>query len=423
MDFYEELEWRGLIHSATEGLRDHLGSRKVTGYIGFDPTASSLHVGSLLPLMALARFQRAGHTPIAILGGATGRIGDPSGKITERPVLSLEELEKNLEGIAKQIAMFVDIDAEVSPGLILDNSQWLTDIRYLDFLRDIGRHFRINQMLNRDAVKMRLERETGMTYAEFSYNLLQAYDYLVLHEEYGCTLQMGGSDQWGNIVSGIDLVRRVLGMSVFGLVSPLVTTTSGSKFGKTEAGTVWLDAGKTSPFEFFQFWLNTNHADVVQYLKYFTWLPKPEIDSLEDSLRSQPEARLPHRALAREVTKLIHGEEAAVRAESAAKLLFREIHAETDPGDVEELLRNVPSFDAPASLLDDDGVPVLEIIVDSGLLRSKGEARRLIAGGGFYINGSRVEAADRILTSQDLTDGGLIILRKGRKQYFVLRFL
>lgn len=422
MNFYEELEWRGLVHSKTEGLEQHLQSHKVTCYIGFDPTASSLHVGSLLPLMTLARFQKAGHEPIAILGGATGRIGDPSGKTAERPVLSIEELEHNLEGIARQIGMFVDVENQETPGLILDNSQWLSDIRFLDFLRDVGKYFSISQMLNREAIKTRLDREVGMTYTEFSYGLLQAYDFLVLHEEYGCALQMGGSDQWGNIVSGIELVRRVLGKGVFGLVFPLVTTSSGTKFGKTEAGTVWLDAARTSPFELYQFWLNTNDEDVIQYLKYFTWLSKEKVNDLEGSLASEPEERRAHRTLAFEATNLIHGEEAAARAESAANLLFGQSVEPVASDVVDELLRNLPSYEDSASVLAGEGAPLVDVAVRSGFLRSKGGARRLIEGGGLYVNGHRVEDSSRMLSSEDVVDGGVVVLRKGRKQYFVLRF-
>ncbi len=423
-DFYDELRWRGLVHSETQGLGDQLRSHKTTCYIGFDPTASSLHVGSLLPLMTLARFQKAGHPPIAILGGATGRIGDPSGKTSERPVLSTDELERNLEGIAKQIRMFVDVEHHESPGLIIDNSHWLLDIRLLDFLRDVGRHFGVSQMLGREAVRARLERVAGMTYTEFSYGLLQAYDYLVLHHEYGCTLQMGGSDQWGNIVTGIDLIRKVEGATVHGLVFPLVTTSSGTKFGKTEAGTVWLDGARTSPFAFYQFWLNANDEDVIKYLKYFTWLPRGDVEELEQNLNRHPEERTPHRTLASHVTREIHGEEAAVRAEKAAGLLFGEPPDPAVSGAIaEELLQNLPSYEVQVSLLANAGVSLIDIAVQSGFLKSRGEARRLIAGGGFYVNGQRVDDANRVLSLDDQADDGVIVLRKGRKQYFVLRLV
>lgn len=280
-DLFKELEWRGLIHSSTSNVQKHLAEKKVTGYIGFDPTASSLHVGSLLPIMGLVHLQRAGHSPIAIAGGGTGMVGDPSGKSQERKLLSPEDIEANLVGIKKQLAHFLDFNAKANPARLVNNADWLSKLTMMDFLRDIGKHFSVNEMLAKDSVKARIEQEQGMSFTEFSYSLLQSYDYLELFDRYGCTLQMGGSDQWGNIVAGVDLIRRLRGAEVHAIVFHLITTSSGAKFGKTESGTVWLDPGRTSPYRFYQYWYNTDDHDVVRYLKYFTLLSQGKIGELE----------------------------------------------------------------------------------------------------------------------------------------------
>src|ERR1700730_13675685 len=289
MNFYEDLKWRELIHSATDGLEDLLVSDRLIAYIGFDPSAKSLHVGSLLPLTVLARLQRAGHSPVAIVGGATGLIGDPSGKNAERPLLGKKEVEENLEGIRKQVSKFLDFDGPRNPARILNNADWLEPMGTLEFLREVGKYFTINHMLSKESVKRRLGTDEGLSFTEFSYMLLQAYDYLVMNRNYDCQLQMGGSDQWGNIIAGIELIRKVCGERVHGLVFPLVTSTSGIKFGKTESGAVWLDADLTSPYRFYQFWFNTDDRDVARYLKYFTWLSSEEINHLEQSASKRPE--------------------------------------------------------------------------------------------------------------------------------------
>ena len=291
MDFYEELEWRGLVYDATEGARDVLAREKVTVYAGFDPTAPSLHVGHLLPILGLARAQRAGHSPIALVGGGTGLIGDPSFKATERALLTLEQVEANVEGIRAQIARFLDFDRSAAPARLIDNAEWLVRLGAVEFMRDVGKHFTVNALLARESVKRRLEGDEGISYTEFSYSLLQAYDFLVLFDRHGCTLQMGGSDQWGNIVAGLELVRRVRGARVHGLVLPLLTTASGAKFGKTEAGTVWLDASLTRPYEFYQFWFNVDDRDAVRYLRYFTFLTRDRIDELAACVAAAPERR------------------------------------------------------------------------------------------------------------------------------------
>jgi len=291
MDLYGELAWRGLVYDGTEGVRDALTAGQVTGYIGFDPTASSLHVGNLLVIMALAHLQRAGHAPIAVVGGGTGLIGDPSGKTVERQLLTTAQVEKNVEGIRGQLARFLDFASTTAPAKLVNNADWLTTLGAVDFMRDVGKHFTVNAMLAKESVKRRIESEEGITYTEFSYSLLQAYDFLVLFDRFGCTLQMGGSDQWGNIVAGMDLIRRVRGAKAHGLVLPLITTASGTKFGKTESGTIWLDPSLTSPYEFYQFWFNTDDRDAVRYLKFFSFLDAARIAALETASVAEPEKR------------------------------------------------------------------------------------------------------------------------------------
>jgi tyrosyl-tRNA synthetase len=347
VNVFDEFEWRGLVYDATEGLRDLLAAEKVTAYIGFDSTAASLHVGSLLPIMGLARLQRFGHSPIAIAGGGTGLIGDPSGKTQELLLLTTEKVEENLAGIKEQLARFLDFDAKDNPARIVNNADWLATISLMDFLRDVGKYFTVNGMIAKESVKRRLEQADGISFTEFSYMLLQAYDFLVLYDRYGCRLQMGGSDQWGNILAGTDLIRRLRGEResapagpnaekakplAHGLVFPLVTTASGVKFGKTEAGAVWLSAELTSPFHFYQFWLNVDDRDVLSYLKGFTWLGQDEIAALEEKLRTAPQEREAQRILAREVTGAVHGETALDKAVRASRVLFEEAMAATEAG-------------------------------------------------------------------------------------------
>jgi len=420
-DLYSEFEWRGMVHAGTEGVREVLAREKVTAYIGFDPTAASLHVGSLLPLMALARLQRFGHTPIAIAGGGTGMIGDPSGKTQERQLLSLEQIDANLVGIRAQLERFLDFSAPANPARIVNNADWLARIDLMSFLRDIGKHFTVNVMLARESVKRRIDSEDGISYTEFTYSLLQAFDFLTLFDRYGCTLQLGGSDQWGNIVSGADLIRKLRGAKAHGLVMPLVTTATGVKFGKTEAGTVWLDATRTSPFRFYQFWLNTVDADAVRYLRYFTFLSEADITELERGLRAAPERRETQRALAREVTRLVHGQAAVERAEHASSVLFSEAISELAVEDLLAVFEDVPSTDVAAAALDGEGASVAELLAASGLASSKGEAVRLIRGGGVSLNNRRVaNERERVVRGQAI-GGRVFILRKGKQQQHVLR--
>jgi tyrosyl-tRNA synthetase len=419
MTLREEFEWRGVWYDATEGVADALAREKVTGYIGFDPTASSLHVGSLLPVMCLARLQRFGHAPIALVGGGTGLIGDPSGKSLERTLLTLEQVEANAHGVRAQLERFLDFDGP-NAARMRNNVDWLGHVGFLDFLRDVGKHFTVSTMLARDSVKRRINSEEGISFTEFSYQLLQAYDYLVLHDRERCTLQMGGSDQWGNIVSGCDLIRKVRGARVHGVVFPLVTTTSGTKFGKTEAGTVWLAADRTSPFRFYQFWLQVDDADVVRYLKAFTWLDRTRVDELARALAEAPEAREAPRTLAREVTRLVHGSEGLQRAERASAVLFGGSVAEATVDDLLMVFEDVPSGVLPA-VQAQAGVSATELLVTAGVASSKSEAARLIRQGGVSVNDQRLTDERGQVTTEQAIEGRLFVVRKGRRQTHLVR--
>ncbi len=420
-DVFAEFEWRGLLYESTEGLRDVLAREKVRLYIGFDPTAASLHVGSLLPMMALARMQRFGHSPIAIVGGGTGMIGDPSGKTVSRQLLTVEKIDENLAGIRAQLAKVLDFDATPNPARIVNNADWLRQLNLLDFLRDTGKHFTINYMLAKESVKRRLEQEDGLTFTEFSYMMLQAYDYLVLHDEYQVTLQMGGSDQWGNITAGCDLIRKLRASKAHGLVMPLVTTSAGVKFGKTEAGAVWLDPALTSPFRFYQFWLNTDDRDVPKYLRYFTFLTEAEVRALDDELARSPEKREAPRTLAREVTRIIHGQEAVERAEHASALLFGERITELSVAEVLEVFDDVPSTEMERVPFEGDGVAIADLLVKTGLCASKGEATRLVKGGGVSVNNRRVADERARFTLTQAIEGQLFVVRKGARTYHVVK--
>jgi len=421
MNLYQELQWRGLVAEASEGLAEVLDRESVTGYIGFDPSAASLHVGSLLPIMLLARMQRFGHTPIAVVGGGTGMIGDPSGKTQERQLLSAEQVEANLQGIRSQLERFLDFDAAGNAAKIVNNADWLGTVSFLEFLRGVGKFFTVNYMLAKESVKRRLEQEDGLSYTEFSYLLLQAYDFLVLHDREGCTLQMGGSDQWGNITAGIELIRKLRQSPAHGLVCPLVTTSSGVKFGKTEAGAVWLDAELTSPYELYQFWLNTDDRDAVRYLRYFTWLDGEEIDALAAELEADPAARPAQRRLAEEVTRAVHGESELERAEKASRVLFGEAIEGLGSGELLAIFHEVPASEVARGRFAGDGFALAALLAETGLASSKSEARRAIEGGGIYLNNRRVRDARRAVTLDDAIDGSLIVLRKGKRSYHLVR--
>ena len=418
MDLYRELTWRGLVYDGTEGVDELLSREKVTGYIGFDPTAPSLHVGSLLVITALARMQRAGHSPIALVGGGTGLIGDPSGKTVERQLLTSEQVEANVAGIRAQLARFLDFDGGPAPARLLNNAEWLTKLSAIEFMRDIGKHFTVNAMLAKDSVKRRIESADGITFTEFSYSLLQAYDFLVLFERYGCVLQMGGSDQWGNITAGMDLIRRVRGGKAHGLVMPLITTASGTKFGKTEAGTIWLDAALTSPFEFYQFWLNTDDRDAVKYLKFFTFLEQDAIRELEQAGAGEPEKRHPQRALAREVTRQVHGDQALAEAEAATAKLFAADVASMSARELLQVFANVPSAVVGYQA---GGWRLTNLLTELGVTGSNGEAVRLVRNGGLYVNDRRVTDEKEQLRAEQAIEGQLFVVRKGKKDNFLIR--
>jgi tyrosyl-tRNA synthetase len=418
MSLYDELKWRGLVYDGTEGVPEVLARERVVGYIGFDPTASSLHVGSLLVMMALAHMQRQGHSPIALVGGGTGLIGDPSGKTSERQLLTPERVEENVAGIRAQLARFLDFDDRANPARLVNNAEWLTKLGAIEFMRDVGKHFTVNAMLAKESVKRRTENEDGISYTEFSYSLLQAYDYLVLHDRFSCTLQMGGSDQWGNITAGMDLIRRVRGAKAHGLVLPLVTMASGTKFGKTEAGTIWLDAALTMPYEFHQFWLNVDDRDAVRYLKFFTFLEETRIAELEAATALEPEQRHAQRTLAREVTHLVHGAAAVQEAESAAAKLFKGDLRSMSEGELLQVFSSVPSSQTPYRA---EGWLVTEFLASNAVTGSKGEAVRLIKGGGIYINGQRVVDEKSRVLPHDAMHARYFVVRKGKKDNFLVR--
>ena len=421
INLFDELQWRGMVSDATEGLKEQFASQRVTAYIGFDPTASSLHVGNLMTLMALARLQRFGHHPIAIVGGGTGMIGDPSGKSQERALLSVERIEENVASIRQQLTRFLDFDAPTNPARLVNNADWLASADLLGFLRDTGKFFTVNYMLQKESVHRRLESEDGISYTEFSYLLLQARDFLELFDRYGCSLQMGGSDQWGNITAGIDLVRKVRAKKAHGLVWPLMTTASGAKFGKTEAGAIWLDAARTSPFKFYQFWLNTDDRDVMAYLKCFTFLERAPIDALESATTSAPQDREAQRVLAREVTALVHGADQVARAEHASRMLFGEDIATLSIEDVLAVFEDVPSTELPAEVFNGEGIGMVDLVARVALASSKSDARRLVQSGGVYVNNRRVSDPQARLTRDQAIGGRLFVLRKGQKQNHLVR--
>ena len=412
-----------MLAETTEGLAEALARETVTAYIGFDPTAASLHVGNLLTVMGLARLQRMGHRPIALVGGGTGLIGDPSGKSLERNLLTFEQVESNAHGIRRQLERFLDFTPGLpNAALMRNNVEWLRPVGFLDFLRDVGKHFTVNYMMAKDSVKRRLEGEEGISFTEFSYQLLQAYDYLVLHDRDRCTLQMGGTDQWGNITAGCDLIRKMRAVRVHGLVWPLMTTSSGTKFGKTEAGTVWLDAELTSPFRFYQFWLNTDDRDVIGYLKLFTWLDRATINALEETMTRSPEQREAQRTLAREVTTLLHGAERNASAERASSLLFGSSLVGATAGEILTVFDDVPSVAILRAVLL-KGLTHVELAVRAGIVTSKGEATRLIKQGGFYLNDQRVTDERGLVTLDHAIDGQVIVLRKGQRERRLVRIV
>ena len=424
MSILEELKWRGLVADCTDAAElSKKVSAPITLYCGFDPTADSLHVGNLVPLLALRRFQLLGHHPIAVAGGATGMVGDPSGKTSERQLLTPEVLAHNISRVKEQLKKLLDFDTKINPARLVDNASWTKDVSFLDFLRDIGKHFSVNQMVAKESVRARMEdREVGISYTEFSYMLLQALDFFVLYRDCNCELQIGGSDQWGNITAGIDLIRKKLGKTAYGLTLPLITNADGTKFGKTEAGAIWLDPKRTSVYRFYQFWINTDDRDVIRYLKYFTFKPREEIEALEKSLAENPERRLPHKKLAQAVTELIHGEVEMINADVASRVLFGKnvdlINSKTNIFNC--IIGEVPTKEIEKVKFDGAGFPLIELFVYVGLCQSKGQARKDIEGGGVNINEVRETNFQRAVTSSDLLFGKHLLLRKGKKNYVVV---
>ncbi len=444
IDLLAELRWRGLVYQNTEGLLEHLekATSPIVAYCGFDPTAASLHVGNLVQIMGLVHLQRAGHKPVALVGGGTGMIGDPSGKSSERNLQTLEQVNANVAGIREQLGRYLrfedagetadlgtgeiagnavaDRDTTASEGatsnnaILQNNGDWLLGLHAVEFMRDVGKHFTINYMMAKDSVKSRIE--TGISYTEFSYMLLQAYDFLQLNRKYGVTLQTGGSDQWGNITAGIELIRRADGKEAHGLTLPLVTTATGAKFGKSEAGAIWLDAKLTSPYKFYQFWKNTDDRDVGKYLRYFTLMSQEEILALEAAMAAAPEKREAQTALARDVTTRTHGAEATEIVEEATKVLFAKGDPKSlSPGVFAALANELPSF----QLEETKDETVLDLFVSTGLVKSKGEARRLADQGGTYVNGERAAGATPVAELERL-GGSYLLLRKGARDYAVV---
>jgi tyrosyl-tRNA synthetase len=416
-DLFAELEWRGFVHHATPGLKAHLATGRVSAYCGFDPTAPSLQLGNLMPIMLLLQLQRGGHRPIVVMGGGTGLIGDPSGKRSERPLLSPEQITENVRRMRDQMARFLDFDPGPAAALLLDNAKWLVPQKLVEFLRDVGKHFTVNVMLQKESVQARLEG--GLSYTEFSYMLLQAFDYLHLYRKERCTLQVGGSDQWGNITAGVELIRRVENGEAHALVAPLVTTASGAKFGKSDAGTViYLDPALTSPYKFYQFWYNTDDRDVGSHLKLFTLLSRHDIEALLKSHAKDPSRREAQAKLAIEVTERVHGKTAVYNATAVNAILFSDL----DPHDVEPSAFETMSQEIPTATVNArDGVSLVDVLVQVGLVKSKGEARRAIEQGGVYVNQQRVKEVDRSLESGDWLAGRNVLLRKGKKDYALLR--
>ena len=420
----DELRWRGLLQDATHGVEEHLAQAPRVGYIGFDPTARSLHVGSLLVIMGLVHLQRAGHTPIALVGGGTGLIGDPSGKTAERQLLTAEVVAENAAGIRAQLEHFLDFGAVSNRARMRNNLDWLGQLSFVEFLRDIGKHFSVNQLMAKESVKRRLEtEETGISYTEFSYVLLQSYDFVELFRREGCTLQMGGSDQWGNITAGIDLVRRVEGGRAYGAVMPLVTNASGAKFGKSEGGNVWLDRELTSPYAFYQFWINTEDVDVVKYLKYFTLRSRDEIDELAGAVESEPHRRAAQKALAEEVTGRVHGPSGLAEAQRATDALFGGALDGLSGSEISEIFADVPSTRLRKASFEGEGMPLVDLLVEAGVASSKGDARRAIEGGGVYLNNLRPDGVDTHVDSSAAIEGRYLVVRKGKRNYHLVELL
>lgn len=421
MPLYEELAWRGFIENKTsEELPKILAEEKITAYDGFDPTADSMHIGNLVGIMALVHCQRHGHTPVVLMGGATGMIGDPSGKSKERVLLTTETIESNVAKQKAQFEHFLDFDG--GKALLVNNTSWFEPITFIDFLRDVGKHFRLGEMLAKESVKSRMNSDVGISYTEFSYMLLQSYDFLHLHDAHDCTLQIGGSDQWGNITAGIDLIRKLRGAQAYGLTTPLITDSTGQKLGKTAEGeNVWLDPKRTSPYKFYQYWVNQPDNDVVRFLKLFTLLEQDEIAGLEKSVADEPHLRAAQKRLAHVTTEMVHGADGLAAAEKATAIMFGGAIEDVDGATLLDIFADVPSATLASSYLD-DGKNLVDLLVDSETAKSRGDARRRVKEGGIYLNNVRVQEEDRTITRDDLVADTAIVLRAGKKNYRVVRF-
>jgi tyrosyl-tRNA synthetase len=428
MNFVEELKWRGMIHDIMPGTEELLNKEKTSGYIGFDPTADSLHIGHMVQVMLLVHFQRAGHTPIALVGGATGMIGDPSGKSEERNLLDETSLRKNQEGIKKQLSKFLDFQSDKSnKALMVNNYDWMKDYSFLDFIREIGKHITVNYMMSKDSVKKRISSEAkeGMSFTEFSYQLVQGTDFLHLYNNYNCKLQMGGSDQWGNIVTGTELIRRKAGGEAFSLTCPLITKSDGTKFGKTESGNVWLDPDKTTPYQFYQFWLNVSDEDAAKYIKIFTILEQKEIEEIISAHSTAPHERLLQKKLSEEVTVMVHSRSDFEGAVEASQILFGKGTTESlkkmGESTFLSVFEGVPVFDVKMETLR-NGVTIADLCVDySQVFTSKGELRRLVQGGGLSLNKEKIENPDMVISPDALLNNKYLLVQKGKKNYYLLR--
>lgn len=424
MNLIEELQWRGMLQDIMPGTEEQLNKEMTTGYVGFDPTADSLHIGSLVPILLLLHLQKAGHKPIALVGGATGMVGDPSGKSEERNLLNEETLEKNLSGIRNQLEKYLDFTSgKPTAAEMVNNFDWFKNLGFIDFLRDVGKHITVNYMMSKDSVRKRIEGDTGISYTEFAYQLMQGYDYYWLYQHKGCKLQMGGSDQWGNITTGTELIRRKSGGEAFAFTCPLITKADGGKFGKTEKGNVWLDPQKTSPYQFYQFWLNAADEDAEKWIRIFTLLPKATIEILIHDHRKDPGLRLLQKNLAREVTIFVHGQSEYEAAVATTEKLFSgnvaENIQELNETELLESMEGVPRFNIEKSRFT-DGMDAVSFLAESGIFPSKGEARKTIQGGGLSINKEKISDPGSQLTSKNLLTGKYVLVQKGKKNYYLV---
>ncbi len=428
MNFTEELRWRGMIHDIMPGTEEQLDREMTTGYIGFDPTADSLHIGNLVGIMLLKHFQMMGHKPVVLIGGATGMIGDPSGKSQERNLLDEKTLHHNQEAIKRQLMHFLDFDSgKPNDAVMVNNYDWMKDYTFLEFIRDIGKHITVNYMMSKESVKKRLDpsNKTGMSFTEFSYQLVQGTDFLHLYQTMNCKLQMGGSDQWGNIVTGTELIRRKLGGEAFALTSPLITKSDGGKFGKTESGNVWLDPKRTSPYKFYQFWMNVSDTDAEKFIKIFTLLSKEEIEALIRQHREAPHTRLLQKTMAREITRMVHGKEALEGAEEASRILFGKGTTESlkhmDETTFLDVFEGVPTYEIEASDLNSHPTVTGLLTEKTGIFPSRGELRRLIKGGGLSVNKEKIADPEHPVTPRHLINGKYILVQKGKKNYYLIK--